>query len=70
MVVFNQQTTINTKNSLDAGTGSDHKDFGVVAGIEFNKDGTKMFTSFANQACVMEKPLIVLQLRLHFEPQL
>ena len=34
--------------------GSDHKDFGVVAGIEFNKDGTKMFTSFANQACVME----------------
>ena len=31
-----------------------NKDFGVVAGIEFNKDGTKMFTSFANQACVME----------------
>ena len=54
MVVFNQQTTINTRNSLDAGTGSDHKHFGVVAGIEFNKDGTKMFTSFANQACVME----------------
>ena len=25
-----------------------------IAGIEFNKDGTKMFTSFANQACVME----------------
>ena len=40
MVVFNQQTTINTRNSLDAGTGSDHKHFGVVAGIEFNKDGT------------------------------
>ena len=53
MVELNQSITINTRNVLDAGTGSDHKDFGVVAGIEFNKDGTKMFTSFANQACVM-----------------
>ena len=52
MVELNQSITINTRNVLDAGTGSDHKDFGVVAGIEFNKDGTKMFTSFANQACV------------------
>jgi len=52
MVEINQRTTINERNVLDAGTGSDHKDFGVVAGIEFNKDGTKMFTSFANQACV------------------
>ena len=52
MVEINQRTTINEKDVLDAGTGSDHQDFGVVAGIEFNKDGTKMFTSFANQACV------------------
>ena len=52
MVEINQRTTINEKNVLDAGTGSDHKDFGGAAGIEFNKDGTKMFTSFANQACV------------------
>ena len=52
MVEINQRTTINERNVLDAGTGSDHQDFGVAAGIEFNKDGTKMFTSFANQACV------------------
>ena len=52
MVELNQSITINTRNVLDAGTGSDHQDFGVAAGIEFNKDGTKMFTSFANQACV------------------
>ena len=37
MVELNQSITINTRNVLDAGTGSDHKDFGVVAGIEFNK---------------------------------
>ena len=52
MVEINQRTTINEKDVLDAGTGSDHQDFGIAAGIEFNKDGTKMFTSFANQACV------------------
>ena len=33
MVEINQRTTINERNVLDAGTGSDHQDFGVAAGI-------------------------------------
>ena len=33
MVELNQSITINTRNVLDAGTGSDHKDFGIAAGI-------------------------------------
>ena len=46
MVEINQRTTINVKNVLDAGTGSDHQDFGVVAGIEFNKRWNKNVYKF------------------------
>ena len=44
---LNQSVEQPIRNVLE---DSDHQDFGVVAGIEFNKDGTKMFTSFPNQA--------------------
>ena len=47
MVTFNQRTTVNTKGVGGSGTGSDDDDYGLAAGIEFNKDGTKMFVSYA-----------------------
>ena len=47
MVTFNQRTTVNTKGVGGSGTGSDDNDYGLAAGIEFNKDGTKMFVSYA-----------------------
>ena len=47
MVTFNQRTTVNTKGTGGSGTGSDDADYGLAAGIEFNKDGTKMFVSYA-----------------------
>ena len=47
MVTFNQRTTVNTKGTGGSGTGSDDDDYGLAAGIEFNKDGTKMFVSYA-----------------------
>ena len=47
MVNFNQRTTVNTKGVGGSGTGSDDNDYGLAAGIEFNKDGTKMFVSYA-----------------------
>ncbi len=47
MVTFNQRTTVNTKGTGGSGTGSDDSDYGLAAGIEFNKDGTKMFVSYA-----------------------
>ncbi len=47
MVTFNQRTTVNTKGTGGSGTGSDDGDYGLAAGIEFNKDGTKMFVSYA-----------------------
>jgi hypothetical protein len=48
MVTFNQRTTVNTKGTGGSGTGSDDNDYGLAAGIEFNKDGTKMFVSYAH----------------------
>ena len=47
MVTFNQRVTVNTKGVGGSGTGSDDDDYGLAAGIEFNKDGTKMFVSYA-----------------------
>ena len=47
MVTFNQRTTVNTKGVGGSGTGSDDDDYGLAAGIEFNKNGTKMFVSYA-----------------------
>ena len=47
MVTFNQRETVNTKGVGGSGTGSDDDDYGLAAGIEFNKDGTKMFVSYA-----------------------
>ena len=47
MVTFSQRTTVNTKGVGGSGTGSDDGDYGLAAGIEFNKDGTKMFVSYA-----------------------
>ena len=47
MVTFNQSVTVNTKGTGGSGTGSDDTDYGLAAGIEFNKDGTKMFVSYA-----------------------
>ena len=47
MVTFNQRVTVNTKGVGGSGTGSDDDDYGLAAGIEFNKNGTKMFVSYA-----------------------
>ena len=51
MVEFDLLGTVNKRNIADVGGGSDHKDFGIAGGVEFNNDGTKMFVSFANRAC-------------------
>ena len=49
-VTFNQKSSINQRGSPEnVGSGSDDNDFGLASGIEFNKDGTKMFVSFGNK---------------------
>ena len=49
-VTFNQKSSINQRGSPEnVGSGSDDNDFGIASGIEFNKDGTKMFVSFGNK---------------------
>ena len=49
-VTFSQKSSINQRGSPEnVGSGSDDNDFGIASGIEFNKDGTKMFVSFGNK---------------------
>tara|TARA_B100001248_G_scaffold260558_1_gene249141 strand:+ start:412 stop:2730 length:2319 start_codon:yes stop_codon:yes gene_type:complete len=49
-VTFNQKSSVNERGEEDVGSGSDDDDFGLASGIEFNKDGTKMFVSFGNKS--------------------
>ena len=49
-VTFNQKSSVNERGEEDVGSGSDDEDFGLASGIEFNKDGTKMFVSFGNKS--------------------
>ena len=49
-VTFNQKSSVNERGEEDVGSGSDDNDFGLASGIEFNKDGTKMFVSFGNKS--------------------
>ena len=48
-VTFNQKSSVNERGEEDVGSGSEDNDFGIASGIEFNKDGTKMFVSFGNK---------------------
>ena len=49
-VTFNQKSSVNERGEEDVGSGSEDNDFGLASGIEFNKDGTKMFVSFGNKS--------------------
>ena len=49
-VTFNQKSSVNERGEEDVGSGSEDNDFGIASGIEFNKDGTKMFVSFGNKS--------------------